>query len=331
MAGNNDQSLPFSVWQARVLEVAKEHAAELGEKIMGQAPVAVSGELRWRKNLSLSLNPRTGAWYDFVAQCGGGLRELVMHMHGLDKDRATEWLARELAAPPAVSAAPKPHLGAIFPKDGAQKIEAARKLYMQARPWQGTPAESYLRGRGLSTPESALTDLRFLSHCRIAGETRPCLIMPFRHPPSFEIRAVQRIALHPDGSAVRSATGHKLKMAVGLVAGSAMMLGRPGSELVICEGLETGLALLNSPYGQTHDGSYRPIWAVGGATFLKLIEPVAGVERVLFAADNDTSRVGFKAAMKGCRRWLRAGCDAYVREPDTPGTDFADLYGGRQL
>ncbi|OOG70031.1 hypothetical protein B0E45_14620 [Sinorhizobium sp. A49] len=287
-----------------------------------------AGELRFRPNLSLSvsLKPKTfGAWYDFTSQKGGGVLEFVMHELGRDRNGALDWLAQELRQPRDF----EPRCMVIDEKaapDHDERIRRAREAYMRARQGGGTLAETYLRKRGLPVPDCLLSELRFDPQCYVAGGKHPALLMPFRDPVSLEIRAVQRIALNSDGSAVRLSNGHKLKRSLGVVAGSAMMIGRAAPELLLCEGLETGLALLNSPYGRARDGTPRPIWAASGAGFLGKIAPVNGVACVILAADNDISRTGWIGADAARRVWLRAGREAYLIEPPTPGTDFADLF-----
>jgi hypothetical protein len=196
-------------------------------------------------------------------------------------------------------------------------------------PARGTIAETYLsRFRGLPTPDNLMAELRFAPRCAFwKGFKRPALLMPFRQPFSLDVMAVHRIALNADGSPVYGANGRKLKRSLGAVKGAAMMIGRVPTELILCEGLETGLALLRSKYASTADGGLRSIWALSGATFLSGFQPVKGVKRLVIAADNDEA--GRRSAMECGHLWEKAGCIVEIIWPSHVGADFADLYSSQ--
>src|SRR5205085_9707069 len=121
------------------------------------------------------------------------------------------------------------------------------------------------------------------------------------------------VYLRSDGSdRLRDPKG---KTSWGRVAGSAVMLS-PFDEvtmgLTICEGLETGLALLL--------GNLAPVWCCAGAGNLANFPILSGIESLTVAADADEP--GQKAAEAVAARWRDAGREAVIIAP--PAGDWAD-------
>ena len=81
----------------------------------------------------------------------------------------------------------------------------ALQLWEQAVDPRGTPAEDYLRGRGLVLPAScALSVLRYHPRCTKSGDTAPALLALMRNPVTFEPAAINRLFLDEDPDTGRS-------------------------------------------------------------------------------------------------------------------------------
>lgn len=168
----------------------------------------------------------------------------------------------------------------------------ARALWVATVPADGTPAETYLRARGITGPIAGT--IRYapasnrMNHMLVAGAGRAVedgdgglTIDP------LELTGVIRILLTLDGTG--KATVSKPKLTMGKLFGSPIRL-RPvndGLTLAICEGVEDALSL-SAPLGVGG-------WAVGGASFLEAAARVvpAYVETVILGEDNnDAGRTG---------------------------------------
>jgi hypothetical protein len=119
-----------------------------------------------------------------------------------------------------------------------RRARQARELWGGAHPVHGTPAETYLRSRGIDCPLPAA--VRFHPAAWHAGTARrlPAMVAKVTGGPAF---AVHRTYLQSDGSA--KADVEPAKAMLGPVLGGAVRLSalrRP--PLLVAEGLETGLS-----------------------------------------------------------------------------------------
>jgi hypothetical protein len=86
----------------------------------------------------------------------------------------------------------------------------------------------------------------------------------------------------------------------------------PVEGLLICEGIETAIALSES--------HLRPIWALVGAGNMSVFPVLGGIEVLTIAADNDEP--GQKAAAACAERWRAAGRTTVMITPAVG--DWAD-------
>ena len=77
--------------------------------------------------------------------------------------------------------------------------------------------------------------------------------------------------------------------------------------LAVCEGTETGIALLMR--------DLAPVWALGGAGNLGNFPVLGGIEALTIAADPDEP--GQRAARAVAARWRAAGREAVTIAPPT--------------
>jgi hypothetical protein len=199
-----------------------------------------------------------------------------------------------------------------------QMIDYAQRLFNQALPCAGTPAQHYLERREIWNEARMIDDIRFSMRCPREHVLTPAIIVAMRDFKSGEITAVQRIFLTQDvhGNVIKDGK----PMMLGRASGSAMQLQRlQDGELHICEGLETGLSLIAMGNG--------PMWSLGSCGAIRAFQVLPGVERLLIWADND--KAGNEAADACGARWKLAGRRVKIRSPSLEGQDAADVWRDR--
>ncbi len=124
-------------------------------------------------------------------------------------------------------------------KRAKQKAERAKAIWQQSQPIKNTLAETYLRMRGITC--DLPTDLRFYDKCpHPSGGTLPALVAFVKGAGSF---AIYRTFLQDNDCKTDQSPA---KAMLGSVMGGGVQLSQDNPKhLVICEGIETGLALLS--------------------------------------------------------------------------------------
>jgi hypothetical protein len=186
--------------------------------------------------------------------------------------------------------------------------EAARRLIAMSRPIIGTLAETYLRGRGITTLHGTGA-LRFHSHCYYRPddheptETWPAMIASVTDVHGH-VTGAHRTWLAPDGSG--KAPIDTPRRAMGELLGHSVHFGVPGSVMAAGEGIETTLSL----------GCAMPDMAMAAAlsaAHLAAILLPPTLERLYVIRDNDPAG---DAARDGLiQRAADAGIEAIVLSP----------------
>src|SRR5262249_4084427 len=148
--------------------------------------------------------------------------------------------------------------------------------------------------------------------CPRQQERMPAVIVLMRSIEDDQPRAIQRIFI---GTNYRK---HGQPMMLGAAGGAAMKLGASGARLSVCEGFETGLALIAQ--------GYAPVWAMGSAGGIARLPLIKNVDHLLICADNDKSQTGERAALAAMKTW---GERAAAITVDQVGYDFADIARGQ--
>lgn len=197
-----------------------------------------------------------------------------------------------------------------------KRSETARALYRASRPIRGTPAETYLHGRGITGDLPPTLRYHFgLKHAP-TGMRLPALVAAVSRWPGREVVAVHRTFLTSRG---KPAPVSEQKLALGPCQGGAVRLGpldHAKGVLGLAEGIETGMAA-SLIFGV-------PVWACLGTSGLAGVQVPSAARNVLIFADHDESGAGEAAARKLQTRLEAAGHAVEVRMPAEPG-DFADL------
>jgi hypothetical protein len=126
-----------------------------------------------------------------------------------------------------------------------------------------------------------------------------------------EVAAIHRTFLSPDG---RKAAIDPNKMALGPCRGSALHLAPAVSTLVIAEGIETAMSILQS--------TGKPTWATLGTSGLKALELPEVVREVIIAAYGD--KAGLKAAHAAALHFIQLSRNVRIALPPAD-SDFNDL------
>jgi DNA primase len=236
--------------------------------------------------------------------CGasGDVLDFIQRLHGVGLRDAAEMLGGgEL---------PSVVLPAIPANDQGDRADEALSIWRAAVPVTGTLAETYLRWRGITVEPPISLRYAELPYGR-RGPALPCLVCCVSSPKG-PVQGIQRIYLAAHGRGKLDVA--KPKLSLGKVSGGAIRLAPlDDSELVVCEGPETGLSLLQV--------LARPVWVAAGASMLPAMRFPPSVRRVAVGGDNDEA--GRAAAYKSAEAFALRGIEARVFFP-VAGNDFND-------
>ncbi len=283
-------------------------------KFEGNEYVALNPTRTDRELGSFKINWRNGKWSDFSClKKGNNPISLYAYVNKISYSQAAFQLANEsnkvLPFVTRVAKAPK------TPKDNEYKNQNfALRLWNNSFAAKGTFAEKYLQSRGITMPIP--TDIRFLAghNHRPSGRVFPVMLAAIRNTPEGKIVGVHRTWIMPDGSG--KAPISPSKMMLGMAHGGAVRLAEAGKTLVVCEGIETGLSILQS--------TGLPTWAAlstSGMVSLAL-PPLSMTKKIIIAGDNDFA--GMEAAMNAAENWTKQGYEVRTAFPQIHN-DFNDL------
>ena len=196
-------------------------------------------------------------------------------------------------------------------QDAQQRTGDALQIWRRAVPVPGTLVETYLRARGITTPIPP--SLRYLA----AAKHKPTgLILPAMvagvQGPDGRVKAVHRTFLSRNGTGKASVS--EPKMSLGPVAGGVVRLARANGRLVVSEGIETGLSVLQA--------TGIPTWAALSATNMVNVILAPDIRDVILGPDGDEA--GEKGARQAAKRFVREGRQVRIARPPF-GEDFNDM------
>lgn len=196
--------------------------------------------------------------------------------------------------------------------EAARRAWQAERVWREARPVGGTPAETYLRGRGITC--SLPPSLRFHPACwhGPTASRHPALVALVEGGDGF---AVHRTYLRPDGCG--KATLDPARAMLGAAAGGAVRRADAPGGLAVAEGIETALSLacglLRAP---------ATIWAALSTSGLRGLRLPVEPGRLTIAPDGDPA--GCAAAHALAERAHAAGW-AVSLLPAPEGRDWNDI------
>jgi Toprim domain len=230
-----------------------------------------------------------GKWTDAATGEHGDLLDLI----ALNRDLPR--LGEVLDEARLFLALPRPAASGFIPPRSAQirgeggSSEAARRLFRAARPVPGTPAEAYLRARGITAPLDwpALRyhpSVYYRDSRDAELELWPALLAAVTAWDGT-ISGVQRTWLDRDRPA--KAPLSDPRRALGLLLGNGVRFGKPTDILAAGEGIETMLALKSVLPD-------LPVIAGLSANHLAALDFPSSLRRLYVARDND--KAGLHAA-----------------------------------
>lgn len=292
-----------------------------GGRFTGCEYVPVNPKRHDRRAGSFKINWRTGKWSDFATGDGGTTPlSLYAYLMGLPYAQAGFSLAQELGGKNNFQATgafktadtPKPDK-----HEEHKNTDYALKLWNAGFPAEKTVIETYLHSRGITA--AIPTDIRLLPghRHRPSGRVYPVMLAAIRRWPSKDLVAVHRTWVLPDGSG--KAPLEPEKMMLGPALGGAVRLSVPAKKMVVAEGLETALSVMQE--------TGLSVWAglsTSGLTGLVLPDlPLA--QEIIIAGDNDPA--GRKAAIHAAENWTKEGREVRLAFPPLH-QDFNDMLKG---
>ena len=259
-----------------------------------------------------SINTRKQVWHCRGCAKGGGVVDLVMHIRECDFREAVEWLAGDDARPAPVRIRPAP---APEPEDNAFVARLVADIVREMVPGRATPGERYL-AEIRQIDVDAIADVlertnpvgwhpsvlfREEGHA-LDGRRLGCIVGVMTDAVTAKpTGAISRTYLGPDGRKVGKAK------TLGSPAGIVRLSPDEDVEggLHLCEGLETGLCAMSL--------GFRPLWATGSTSLMRVFPVLGGVECLTTLADRDGNGAGEEAATESARRWRAAGREAPVK------------------
>ena len=275
-----------------------------GNELAGLCP------LHQEKGPSFYVYANGERFHCFGCGAGGDVLDLVMAMHLVGLREAADMITSGNL--PVMSGLPAVRL--------RQDADSERDTIGEARSiWEGgiavsdTPAEAYLRRRGIMMDLPSC--LRF-SRIRYGsrGVLHPTLICAITGP-GGDLVGIQRTYLTEDGG---KAAFEKVKLSLGRVRGGAIHLGPASETMIVTEGLEDGLTLMQA--------LNRSVWIAAGTSMLPAMVFPQTVYEIVIGADGDAP--GEAAAQKAAAAFATAGHAIRIMRPTPPYKDFnAELTG----
>lgn len=166
-----------------------------------------------------------------------------------------------------------------------EKENEARRQWKSGVPIAGTPAETYLRARGIDflPPDSAarfgVVPLWIDFEEKKKGPERPALICAAVDATGAVV-GVQRIFFLNDDPTLGKAD--KPKRSLGTIKGAAMQLGPAAETIVLCEAPEDGFSIVQ-------EGPGHPVWVPFGTSMMPAVFFPPITRRVIIAGQNNTA------------------------------------------
>ena len=263
---------------------------KIGHQWMARCPAHV--------DIRPSLSIDTGYSGDVVVYCHAGCSQAAV----LSALRRQLWGAVD---------PPKWRLVRHLDKDRAigadlgKRTKAAFAIWRRAEPAAGSVVQRYLAYRGIT--------------CTLPNTLR---VLPALKHPSGDICSAM-IALVTRGSDDAPIGIHRTylcedlnprKMMLGRCRGGAVQLSEPGDLLLVSEGIETGLSVMQA--------TGLPVWAALSTSGLRSLELPQSVTEIIVLADGDDP--GEAAALAAASRWKAEGRRVRIARPPR-GSDFNDI------
>lgn len=192
----------------------------------------------------------------------------------------------------------------------------ARKFFMGGVPISGTPGEIYLRARGITVEPPPFVLFGMIPSWRNKetgewGRDRPAIICGAQDGTGAVV-GIQRIFFKNDDPAL----GVKdCKLSLGTIRGSALRLAPAEPVIIMAEGPEDGLSIMQ-------EGPGLPVWVPFGTSMMPSVELPPIVRKVIIAEQNNTA--GRVAAAKAAIALVDRGVEVASARPNDQFDDWND-------
>lgn len=274
---------------------------------------------------SFEVNDDKGTYHCWGCGAGGDAISFLMKAKGLRWRQAVEWLLG--AELPAVSPEERAQRKADDIQRRQARLALAQFIWSASTDPVGTPAEVYARSRGITAPLPA--SVRFVMTPRWydkdtgeAGRDHPAMVCAITNA-ADELTAVQCIYLMDGGRRkfehIRDGKKSRAKLTWGLLPGSAIRLGPLADHIIVCEGPEDGLTLMQELPDKT-------VWVTCGTEMMHQVEFPEEVASVTLAGDN--GEAGAKAVGKARVIYAKRGMTVEQSFPSHGFKDWNDQLRG---
>ena len=297
-------------------------AAEIAQSLLGppNRGMSTKRELRFGRHGSLAVviaGPKAGLWRDHSSDTGGDMIALIQREKGCTFQEALIEAAAFVGGARPVRS---PVTGIVY-QDEKEAIEqrrvAARQMWHAAHDLFDSPAETYLRSRGLSIPFRLDEAIRFHPSLRFGDASFPAMVAAITDIHSDELIGVHLTAIDKDGQPVK-VEGKTLRRIRGSKKGGAIKL-TPDDDvtlgLLIGEGVETTLSAMAIEQCAG--------WCLLDAGEVRSFPVLGGIECLTIAVDADEA--GMQAAKETTARWIAAKREVVRLVPKQAGIDFNDI------
>ena len=298
----------------------------LCERLLGKASSSHGGSIRYGSKGSLSINLKSGLWFNFETGEKGNALQLIATEMGFSEFKESITYAKDFLnireGMGALPKAPQKLQMKSVEKESPNKKEYAKKLYEQSIPVEGTLAEKYLKEhRKLINFKSA--DIRFvpkISTWHGNKKTEVSALLCITRDGAGNLNNVQVIRLNPFTGEKDSASKIK-KQTYGAINGCPVNLNTESIQKTtyLTEGTETGLSLLNA------SKDARVMTVLGKENFNN-IDLSRLTDNVVLCVDNDGDNTfGDMKIITASLRIMSAGKSVSVICPENKGDDFNDV------
>ena len=270
----------------------------------------------------------------YCNQCGAGDGfNLLMKIHGCSFDSALSFVASviglSLDGKPSILPTrvkhrpPQPIYTPDNPNPAA--VKQGEHIRNSASADDGT-INRYLVSRGITTGASSPAFIRLMQAYEPASKTTlPCMVCPIRTADGY-VTGYHKTYLDPntgDKAQIENPKRFTPALYDGAYKGCSVWLGRPDGRLIVCEGIETGLAVQQMMNG-------RAVWCSLSASMMKNITLPSHVRVVEIWCDNDTNQTGQQAAQILHDRLRADSILVKIVTPPDPDTDWLDVLNQRK-
>jgi hypothetical protein len=199
-----------------------------------------------------------------------------------------------------------------------KRAKQAERCWTESLPITGTPAERYLRGRGITCDLPGT--LRFHPQCwhGATAKRHPALIAAVQ---GAGRAAIHRTYLRADGTGKAAIAPDKAML--GAVAGGAVRLTEGPGPLVVAEGIETAMSLASGLLGRP-----ATIWAALSTSGMRALRLPPSPGRLTIATDGDDP--GRAAGNDLAERAHGLGWQVSLL-PAPDGRDWCDVLAGKAV